>query len=106
MPSTFPGIDPYLESQGYWPDFHAQFTTYCCDALNDQLPETYEARLGEQVRLIELGQSVQRTTIPDVVVVEGGAERRGNIEASGSVLTLEPVTIDLPAQETEEIRDV
>ncbi len=24
MPSPFPGIDPYLESQGYWPDFHAQ----------------------------------------------------------------------------------
>ena len=23
MPSPFPGIDPYLESQGYWPDFHA-----------------------------------------------------------------------------------
>ena len=53
MPSPFPGIDPYLESQGYWPDFHASLTTYCRDALNDVLPESYEARLGEQLRLVE-----------------------------------------------------
>ena len=38
MPSPFPGIDPYLESQGYWPDFHQRFMTYCCDSLNDILP--------------------------------------------------------------------
>ena len=37
MPSPFPGIDPYLESQGYWPDFHARFITYCRDALNEIL---------------------------------------------------------------------
>ena len=28
MPSPFPGIDPYLESQGYWPDFHVSFIPY------------------------------------------------------------------------------
>ena len=28
MPSPFPGLDPYLESQGYWPDFHAALILY------------------------------------------------------------------------------
>jgi hypothetical protein len=23
--SPFPGVDPYLEGQHYWPDFHASF---------------------------------------------------------------------------------
>ncbi|MGB2609467.1 MAG: DUF4058 family protein, partial [Isosphaeraceae bacterium] len=89
MPSPFPGIDPYLESQGYWPDFHASLTTYCRDALNDVLPESYEARLGEQLRLVERREPQGRTVLPDV-----------------SVLTLEPVTIDLPVEEIEEVRDL
>jgi hypothetical protein len=25
MKSPFPGVDPYIESQHYWPDFHATF---------------------------------------------------------------------------------
>lgn len=25
MPSRFPGMDPYLEHPGVWPDFHAEF---------------------------------------------------------------------------------
>jgi hypothetical protein len=28
MPSRFPGVDPYLESQWFWPDFHATFIVY------------------------------------------------------------------------------
>ncbi len=89
MPSPFPRIDPYLESQGYWPDFHASLTTYCRDALNDVLPESSEARLGEQLRLVERREPQGRTVLPDV-----------------SVLTPEPVTIDLPVEEIEEMRDL
>lgn len=35
MASPFPGIDPYLESQGYWPDFHHTFINYLREALAD-----------------------------------------------------------------------
>jgi hypothetical protein len=54
MPSPFPGIDPYLEAQEYWGDFHPSFTTYCRDLLNELLPDGYVAQLGEQVRLGEV----------------------------------------------------
>src|SRR5438105_397599 len=28
MPSPFPGVDPYLEAQESWEDFHAKFINY------------------------------------------------------------------------------
>jgi len=106
MPSPFPGIDPYLESQGYWPDFHASLILYCRDALNDVLPESYEARLGEQLRLVELREPQIRTVLPDVAILEGGTAGRGASETDAGVLTLEPVTMGLPAEEIEEVRDL
>jgi hypothetical protein len=39
MSSPFPGIDPYLEAQGFWEGFHQRYVTYLCDALNDRLPQ-------------------------------------------------------------------
>ncbi len=50
MRSAFPGMDPYLEDQGRWPDFHASTITYCRDALSDCLPADYIAQMGEEVR--------------------------------------------------------
>ena len=49
MRSPFPGMDPYLEDQGRWPDFHASTITYCRDALSDCLPDDYVAQMGEAV---------------------------------------------------------
>jgi hypothetical protein len=49
MPSPFPGVDPYLESQWYWPDFHATFLNYWCNALFKVLPSRYEARIDERM---------------------------------------------------------
>ncbi|MGC8642505.1 MAG: DUF4058 family protein [Isosphaeraceae bacterium] len=106
MQSPFPGIDPYLESQGYWPDFHQSFMTYCRDALNHVLPGSYDARLGEQLRLVELGDPHAKTALPDVAVLQKGPVRSGTAEASGGVLTMEPLVINLPTEEMEEVRDV
>ncbi len=108
MPSPFPGIDPYIESQGYWPDLHASLTTYCRDALNDALPDTYVAHLDEQLRLVERRETRPRTIYPDVTIMEGGARQRTSThsETAAGVLTLEPVIIDLPVEELEEVRDL
>ena len=53
MPSPFPGMDPYLEDPAFWSDFHARFITYWSDALSDCLPDNYEARIDEKVRLVD-----------------------------------------------------
>jgi hypothetical protein len=103
MPSPFPGVDPYLESQGYWPDFHGSFLIYWRDTLAEMLPEQYEARLDERVNLIEVRpERLLRRIEPDLAV-----ERRGpasaQIDAGGSVAvavaTLEPVTVPQVIQE-------
>src|SRR5437899_1572397 len=54
MPSPFPGMDPYLEISGDWRDFHARFIANSCDAIADQLPENYVARIDERFRVLEL----------------------------------------------------
>ena len=50
MPSRFPGVDPYLEGSGLWPDFHHEFITAWRAALRRALPKHYEARINEEVR--------------------------------------------------------
>ena len=82
MPSPFPGIDPYLEAQGYWGDFHPRFVTYLCDALNDILPKSYVAQLGEQVRLVDLTIRESKRIIPDVAIL--GEKRRTRLTCRAS----------------------
>jgi hypothetical protein len=57
MPSPFPGMDPYLESPAFWSDFHARFICNWSDALADILPEQYEARIDEKLRMVEVNSS-------------------------------------------------
>jgi Protein of unknown function (DUF4058) len=110
MASPFPGIDPYLESQHFWEDFHARFLTYLCDALNDALPEGYVAQLGERLRMVELTQPKSKSVRPDVAVIRGRRRStRGNAPAVGAAAathTLEPVTIPFPEVAMMEVRDV
>jgi hypothetical protein len=108
MPSPFPGVDPYLESQHFWEDFHPSFLTYCRDALNDILPEGYVAQLGERLRLVELSQRTAKLVRPDLAVVEEAetsSQTTVRKAKARGTLTLEPVAIPLPAMEME-VRDV
>ena len=104
MPNPFPGVDPYLESQGFWPDFHARFVNYWCEVLAAKLPENYEARIDERVNLVELPprtiQRIQRIA-PDVVVSHRESATTLATAPPG-VGTLEPVTIPLVVEEEVE----
>ncbi|MFO0891790.1 MAG: DUF4058 family protein [Isosphaeraceae bacterium] len=105
MPSPFPGVDPYIESQGYWPDLHASLILYARDRLNEVLPESHVARVGEQLRLVEHDLPRGRPMLRDVAVLAGSGSGRAAARPEAGVLTLEPVTLDLPAIEVEEVRD-
>jgi hypothetical protein len=107
MPSPFPGIDPYLESQGHWLDFHARFVPVFADAVNEQLPEGYLARIDERMTLVELPHEDQARLIrPDVSVVWGDSSQepgptQSTRPSSSSAVTLEPVTIPMMLLEVE-----
>ena len=73
MISPFPGVDPYIEAQGYWPDFRGSFITYLRDALNDVLPDHYDARIDERLSLVEQPAEKVKRIEPDVVITWRGS---------------------------------
>lgn len=100
MPSPFPGMDPYLETPAFWSDFHARFITYWADALADALPDNYEARIDEKVRLVEVAPPKRKLIEPDVAVTQREPSRTPSPAPAG-VATLEPVTLELEIEEDE-----
>lgn len=65
MPSPFPGMDPYLEAHGSWPDFHSSFINYVREQLQEQIRPRYNARIEERIHLIQPRQNYY----PDVSIV-------------------------------------
>ncbi len=70
MPSPFPGMDPYLESPEFFPDFHDSLITYLRESLQATLPEPYFVKIRTQVwietanRIIEPGVDILRGERP------------------------------------------
>lgn len=70
MPSPFPGMDPYLEGPGMWPDFHHSLMTYARDALQPLLRPKYRAQMGERL----ITDQPDRSIYPDISVVRDSAQ--------------------------------
>ncbi len=104
MPSPFPGMDPFLESQGFWPDFHTSMLTYCREALNQRLPGHYAALMEERISLVELTGDVHAGCRPDVSIARGEHATAVPTQPSG-VATLEPVAVPLARKDLDEVRE-
>src|SRR5438477_5014998 len=48
MPSSFPGMDPYLEDEPLWPAFHHQLVTSLYQILLPGLVDRYRARVAQR----------------------------------------------------------
>ena len=74
MKSPFPGMDPFIEARGLWPDFHQRLMSRIADAVSAALPEQYVARLGHRTyidRIEDDPESSEETHFePDVSVVQ------------------------------------
>lgn len=102
MRSPFPGMDPFLESPGIFPDFHDRFIAYFSEALQPSLPEPYFAALGRRAwvevseRFIGPDVSVNRSTSANSVAWSGST-------AAATTGTLsEPVVVHVPHDEQVE----
>ena len=73
MPNPFPGMDPYIEARGRWPDFHHEFISQCRAAINARLPSDYVATINERLQTIELAEPTHRVALPDVSVIHDPA---------------------------------
>jgi hypothetical protein len=92
MTNPFPGFNPYLELPAYWPDFHATFINYWREAIADELPDGYEASIGERVYLIEYEPEARKLVSPDVTV---SSTRESWVPSTSPKDTLLPVTVPL-----------
>lgn len=102
MPSPFPGMDPFIESQG-WEDFHMTFLIVLANRLAPALRERYIVRRQRRV-YVEREPDPPRGIFPDVTVARHDLPARSESSSDAGVATIEPVTLTLsmpePRQET------
>jgi hypothetical protein len=103
MPNPFPGIDPYLEAQGRWPDFHARFIAYACDMLADRLPDPYVAQIEERLSLVEMPAEPGPTFRPDLAILRD--DSTAGAPGVPGTATIEPVVIPMALGVVEEVRE-
>lgn len=95
MPSRFPGMDPFLESQK-WKSFHTRFITNLGDALTTIVRPRYVVDVEENVYVGREGSDLVKAIAPDVAVMqqEGWLEFADGVAESKTahaVLTLPKV---------------
>src|SRR6185437_2019145 len=100
MPSPFPGMNPYLERDEAWPDFHHRLIDRIADAIADQVDPRYLVKIEEHLYLQEApGDPHRAGPRADVGVKEPGA---GRAAPGASVAVLEaPARVHLPWPEVE-----
>lgn len=108
MPSPFPGMDPYIEAQVDWLDFHNSLIGRLRDTLGHKLPRNYIARTDERAELIDvelIDAEEKQSWRPDLTLrrEERSASEHDSSDRS-AVATIEPVAIPVRAQDFEEYR--
>jgi Protein of unknown function (DUF4058) len=105
MAGPFPGMDPYIECQNSWSDFHNRLIAEIGNALGAQLPDAYVARVDERIEVANSDGPNGVSYRPDVLVARQEKPAKGSRgTGSGAVITLEPRLIDVSFQDPEEIR--
>jgi hypothetical protein len=105
MPSPFPGVDPFLEAQGYWEEFHWKYVNYAQEALAERVPDDYEVRIEERRSLVyEPDPGRPREILPGVAILQSAGASHGRPAPSG-IATLEPVVLALPRHQFEEVSE-
>jgi hypothetical protein len=93
MSSPFPGMDPYLEDPGRWPDVHHRLITIASDALTERLRPKYYVRIEERV-YISGEEDPGRTVIAPDIRIAARPGREGHPPESAEpagVQVVEPV---------------
>ena len=106
MPSPFPGMDPYLEWQAPWPDFHNGLIAEIRNELGAKLPDAYIARVDERIEVATSASTPPSSFRPDVSVgrFEGESASPGIAAVSAPTAMLEPRLVEILDRDPEELR--
>ncbi len=85
MKSPFPGMDPYIEANGLWGDFHYNLVYKIYESLAQAAPDRYVVRTGERsyVVLVESEAEKRRPFVPDVSVTGPNRPRKAARKKGG-----------------------
>src|SRR3954471_7702898 len=101
MPSPFPGMNPWVEQDGLWPDFHVAFVPALRRQLARQVVPRYIVLMEEQIYIHELPPGPVRSIRPDLAVTRPGG---GPADAAVGLAEIEaPTHPRLPAEDVERI---
>jgi hypothetical protein len=108
MPSPFPGMNPYLEQEDVWHDFHERLVTIAAEMLETQVGPDYIVKIDAHIYVHELPPG-ERTLLGGANVSVSGPSR-GQARKAPAALLEAPLTLRLPAVDVEslsfiEIRD-
>ncbi len=104
MAGPFPGMDPYIELQAAWPDFHNALIAEIRNQLGASLPEGYIARVDERIEVANRSQQSPDSSHKDVLVKRFDKIIK-NPEAASSktpAATLEPRLIEILDRDPDE----
>jgi hypothetical protein len=109
MPSPFPGMNPYLEQDDAWHDFHEKVLPAIAERLVAQVRPNYIVKIDEHVYVHEL-PSESRRLLGRADLSVGRPTTAGDARGADVGLLEAPIQVQLPAQDIErlaflEIRD-
>src|SRR5947209_20496328 len=104
MPSPFPGMNPYLEHEDAWHNFHVMFPTAVITALYPLVGPDYYLKADENVYVHGPPEEPRRLRgRPDVFMAEtNGGPAEGSVSAGPAVIA-KPRTILIPEVDLERI---
>ena len=102
MPSPFPGMNPFLEQDDAWHDFHEKIIPAIAERLVVQVRPTYIVKIDEHVYVHELPPEPRRYLGRADVSVSRSAEDPTRRESRGVLLDA-PTEVRLPVRDVEEL---
>jgi hypothetical protein len=104
MPSPFPGMNPYLEQDDAWHDFHERFCPLVAELLTAQVRPNYIVKIDEHVYIHELSEEVRRLVGRSDVQL---ARSENAVEPRAGMAVLEaPFQVRLPDVDVERLSRV
>ncbi len=101
MPSPFPGMDPFIESQS-WRDFHSRFIAAAGDVLVAEVRPKYVVKVEEYAYLSKPPDPPDQVVEPDIFIrrtTEAQEPGGGTAVAIRAHIEVEPVVYALPEPE-------
>jgi hypothetical protein len=95
MPSPFPGMDPYLEDPGLWPDVHHRIISIASDYIAERVAPKYYVSIEERVYISGQDDPGRSVMIPDVrIAARPGWEDRPFEPGGGTAVGVaEPIVV-------------